>query len=244
MLFLLVWCDRLSRARRSRRARRNTAKRVKIPAKARAPFYANLRLFYIIGIVALVGMLIPSICVYRGGIGSSRTKPQSDKSYTEPPPMTIDAEKSYRATIETDKGNIKLELYPKEAPKTVNNFVFLARDGFYDGLTFHRVISGAFAQAGDPLGDGSGGPGYAFEDEPNSLVHLEGTVSMANRGANTNGSQFFICYTAQPQLDGLHTIFGKVVEGMDVLAKLTPRDPSQAPAYSGDVIRTIVIEES
>jgi len=158
--------------------------------------------------------------------------------------MVIDTEKTYYATIETDKGNIRLELLPKEAPKTVNNFVFLARDDFYDGLTFHRVISGAFAQAGDPLGDGSGGPGYTFEDEPNSLKHVEGTLSMANSGPNTNGSQFFICYTAQPQLDGVHTIFGRVIEGMDVLAKLTPRDPSQKPDYSGDVIKTITIEES
>ena len=226
----------MSRAKRSRKTKHSITKRAKAGTKAKAPFYANLRLFYVVGIVAMVGMLIPSLCIYQGGIGSRETK-------SEPPPMIIDTEKSYHATIETDKGNIKLELYPKEAPKTVNNFVFLAKDGFYDGLTFHRVMSGAFAQAGDPLGDGSGGPGYTFEDEQNSRQHVAGTVSMANRGANTNGSQFFICYSAQPQLDGVHTIFGKVVEGMDVLTRLTPRDPAQKPDFYGDVIKTIVIEE-
>jgi len=157
--------------------------------------------------------------------------------------MVIDAEKSYIATIETYKGSISLELFPNEAPKTVNNFVFLARDGFYDGLTFHRVIPGAFAQAGDPIGDGSGGPGYTFEDEPNSLKHVAGTLSMANYGPDTNGSQFFVCYSPQPDLDGKYTIFGQVVDGMDVLAELTPREPSQLPDYSGDVIKTIIIEE-
>lgn len=148
--------------------------------------------------------------------------------------MTIDTEKSYSATIETYRGNIELELYPKEAPKTVNNFVFLARDGFYDGLTFYRIVPEAFVQAGDPIGDGSGGPGYTFEDEISSLKHVAGTLSMVNDGPNTNGSQFFICYSPQPHLDGEYTIFGQVIEGMDELADL----------IEGDVIKTIAIEET
>ncbi|HNP72698.1 MAG TPA: peptidylprolyl isomerase [Kouleothrix sp.] len=125
----------------------------------------------------------------------------------------------YRATIETNKGSIVLELYPANAPKTVNNFVFLARQGFYDGIRFHRVISNFVIQGGDPTGTGTGGPGYRFEDEVrgNPLLHETGVISMANAGANTNGSQFFITLSPQPHLNGKHTVFGKVVEGMDIV---------------------------
>jgi cyclophilin family peptidyl-prolyl cis-trans isomerase len=177
---------------------------------------------------------------------SSTTSPSvSYKQYKSPPPMNIDVNKNYTATIQTAKGNIVIELDPKNAPITVNNFVFLARDGFYNNTTFFYVIPGFIAQAGDPSGTGTGGPGYTFPDEKNSLTHVTGVVSMANRGqSNTNGSQFFITYSPQHTMDGLHTIFGKVIQGMDVAVKLTPRNPKQDAGYSGDVIKTITISET
>lgn len=140
-------------------------------------------------------------------------------SRNSPPAMQIDPEKPYRATIETDKGEIELELYPQHAPQTVNNFVALARDGFYDGLIFHRVIARFMIQGGDPTGTGRGGPGYTFMDEvrDNPLRHGTGALSMANAGPNTNGSQFFITHAPQPHLDGRHTVFGQVVRGQDVV---------------------------
>lgn len=150
--------------------------------------------------------------------------------------MVIDSSKSYQATIKTAKGDIDLDLFAADAPKTVNNFVFLARDKFYNGLTFHRVISGFMAQGGCPNGDGRGGPGYRFEDETrgNPHPHETGSLSMANAGPNTNGSQFFICHAPQPHLDGRHTVFGKVRSGQDVVNALR----------NGDVITEIVIIES
>ena len=159
------------------------------------------------------------------------------------PPMTIDVNKEYIATITTRHGDIVIELFPEDAPVTVNNFVYLAREGFYDGTTFHRVIPGFMAQGGDPTGTGSGGPGYKFKDEISNRKHKTGAVSMANSGANTNGSQFFICYAPQPHLNGMHTIFGQVIEGMDVANRLTPRDPTQKPDFQGDLIEKITIEE-
>ena len=166
------------------------------------------------------------------------------KTYSEPPPMVIDTGKQYIATIETAKGDLVLELFAKDAPKTVNNFVFLAREGFYDGSTFHRVIPGFMAQGGDPTGTGRGGPGYKFEDEFTEHTHVAGAISMANAGPNTNGSQFFITYAAQHGLDGKHSVFGQLIEGTDVLEKLTPRDPSQSPTFEGDKITRITIQES
>ncbi|NBD36469.1 MAG: peptidylprolyl isomerase [Chloroflexi bacterium] len=140
--------------------------------------------------------------------------------------MHIDTDTTYRAEIETDKGTIELELYPQHAPKTVNNFVFLAREGFYDGVTFHRVINNFMIQGGDPSGTGRGGPGYKFEDETrgNPLRHERGVISMANAGPNTNGSQFFITHGPQPHLDGKHTVFGKVVAGQDVVDAIEQSD--------------------
>jgi len=149
--------------------------------------------------------------------------------------MEIDPAKNYRATIETSKGNIVVELYPTYAPKTVNNFVFLARKGFYDGLKFHRVISNFMIQGGDPTGVGSGGPGYRFEDEVrnNPLKHETGVISMANAGPNTNGSQFFITHSPQPHLNGKHTVFGSVIEGQDVVNAIR----------QGDVMQKVTIVE-
>jgi peptidyl-prolyl cis-trans isomerase B (cyclophilin B) len=149
--------------------------------------------------------------------------------------MVIDPAKTYAATVKTNRGDIEVDLFAAEAPKTVNNFVFLARDGFYDGLTFHRVIRDFVAQGGCPLGTGTGGPGYKFEDETrgNPHRHETGSLSMANAGPNTNGSQFFICHKPQPHLDGKHTVFGKVRKGMDVVLQLA----------QGDFIDKILVSE-
>ena len=136
-----------------------------------------------------------------------------------------------------------LELFAKDVPVTVNNFVFLAREGFYDGSTFHRVIPGFMVQGGDPTGTGMGNPGYAFKDEFSQHTHMAGTLSMANAGPDTNGSQFFITYVPQPALDGKHTVFGQRLNGMDVMKKLTPRDPARNPKFEGDKIIRITIEE-
>ncbi len=169
----------------------------------------------------------------------------SAKTYSAPPPMTIDTSKQYTATIETEKGNLVLELFASDVPETVNNFVFLAREGFYDGSTFHRVIPGFMAQGGDPTGTGAGTPGYSFDDEFTGHTHVAGALSMANRGpnTNTNGCQFFITYAPQHGLDGIHTVFGQLIQGMDILEKLTPRDPSRNPQFTGDKILRITIEE-
>lgn len=140
--------------------------------------------------------------------------------------MQIDLKKNYVASIETDRGTIEIQLYPQHAPKTVNNFVFLAREGFYDGVTFHRVINNFMIQGGDPTGTGTGGPGYKFADETygNPLKHETGVLSMANAGPNTNGSQFFITHSPQPHLNGRHTVFGKVIKGQEVVNTIKQGD--------------------
>jgi len=138
--------------------------------------------------------------------------------------MTIDTDKQYTATIETGKGNLVLELFAGDVPVTVNNFVFLAGEGFYDGTTFHRVIADFMAQGGDPTGTGGGGPGYKFADEFSQHTHVTGALSMANAGPNTNGSQFFITYAPQPHLNGHHSVFGQLVDGMDVLKAIKQGD--------------------
>jgi cyclophilin family peptidyl-prolyl cis-trans isomerase len=139
--------------------------------------------------------------------------------YNAPPPMTIDTGKKITATMTTSSGAIVFELFPSEAPKTVNSFVFLARKGYYDGVIFHRIISGFMIQGGDPTGTGTGGPGYSFEDEPVTRDYLAGTLAMANAGPNTNGSQFFIVHE-RSGLPKNYTIFGQVVDGMDVVNTL------------------------
>ena len=137
-----------------------------------------------------------------------------EKQWKSAPEMKIDLKKKYKAVIDTTKGKIELDLFPEHAPKTVNNFVFLAREGFYDGVKFHRVINNFMIQGGDPTGSGRGGPGYKFQDETygNPLKHETGVLSMANAGPNTNGNQFFITHAPQPHLDGKHTVFGKVAD--------------------------------
>ncbi len=148
------------------------------------------------------------------------------KQWNTKPAMQIDVKKSYTAMINTSKGMIEMKLYPEHAPITVNNFVFLAKEGFYDGVSFHRVIEDFVIQGGDPTGTGRGGPGYKFEDEfkNNPLRHERGVMSMANAGPGTNGSQFFITHSPQPHLNGKHTVFGKVMNGLDVVDSIEQGD--------------------
>ncbi len=150
--------------------------------------------------------------------------------------MTIDTNKKYSATFDTSKGKIVCELFTKDAPKTVNNFVFLAREGFYDGTVFHRVIANFMVQGGDPTATGRGGPGYRFEDETrnNPHKHKVGSLSMANAGPNTNGSQFFITHVVTDWLDGKHTVFGEVTQGQDVVNQIK----------QGDQLKAVVVEET
>ncbi|MBI4910333.1 MAG: peptidylprolyl isomerase [Acidobacteria bacterium] len=157
------------------------------------------------------------------------------KQYAAPPPMSIDTNKTYAATLETSRGKIVCELFTKDTPKTVNNFVFLARDEFYNGTVFHRVIPDFMIQGGDPTGTGRGGPGYRFEDETknNPNRHARGVLSMANAGPNTNGSQFFVTHVPCDWLDGKHTVFGKVTAGQDVVDAV----------QQGDQLVSVTIEE-
>ena len=167
------------------------------------------------------------------------------KQWSSPPAMQIDPAKTYKVTMETNKGTIELELYPAHAPQTVNNFVFLARDGYYDGVLFHRVIENFMIQGGDPTGTGRGGPGYRFRDELEGDGRYEqGVVAMANAGPNTNGSQFFICHT-DVSLPHSYTIFGKVSSGQEVVDSIatTPTDSSDRPREDA-VINSISITES
>lgn len=166
------------------------------------------------------------------------------KQWSKPPEMKIDPKKKYTATFKTEKGDIVASLYASKVPNTVNNFVFLAREGFYDNTIFHRVISDFMAQGGDPTGTGMGGPGYKFNDEFDaSLRHSgPGVLSMANAGPNTNGSQFFITHVATPWLDHKHSVFGQVIKGLDVLFAIPPRDPGH-PEYPGVKLLTVEITE-
>ena len=166
-----------------------------------------------------------------------------ENQYSQPPEMSIDPTTKYQARMKTDKGDILVELFADKVPTTVNNFVFLAREGFYDGVVFHRVIDDFMAQTGDPTGTGRGGPGYRFGDEFHPKLRHDGpgVLSMANAGPNTNGSQFFITHTATPWLDNKHSVFGQVIEGLDVLMSIPARDPEDpgAPAVKIETIEII-----
>jgi cyclophilin family peptidyl-prolyl cis-trans isomerase len=166
--------------------------------------------------------------------------------WSSPPAIQIDISKSYEAAFKTELGDIRVRLFPDQAPVTVNNFVFLAKQGYYDNTTFHRVLPGFMAQGGDPTGTGAGGPGYTFEDEfdPDLQFDRPGLLAMANRGPDTNGGQFFITYAPTPHLNGLHTIFGEVVEGAEILNSLTPRDPQANPDFQGDTLVSVEIIET
>lgn len=168
------------------------------------------------------------------------------KQFSDCPPMTIDPDKQYFAVLKTEKGDVRIELFPDVAPIAVNNFIFLAQQGWYDGVTFHRVIPNFVAQAGDPSGTGFGGPGYAFVNEvrPDLKFDSAGLVAMANAGPDSNGSQFFITYAPIPELDGSYTIFGRVVSGMEVVEQLTARNPAETlDLPPGDQIISVSIEE-
>ena len=185
----------------------------------------------VIAILA-AGTLLLASCACPGPEPTPKPAPKP-KTYSAPPAMVIDTGKEYTATIETERGNMVLELFASDVPNTVNNFVFLANDGFYDGTTFHRVVPGFVVQGGDPTGTGRGNPGYSFADEFSEHTHLTGALSMANSGSDTNGCQFFITFAPQHGLDGKHSVFGQLIDGMDVLEQIE----------QGDVIIRITIEE-
>lgn len=225
-------------------------KRVKTnkPSRKRRASRKNDSIQYLaIGVILVAVVLIAWLAIPRGadedqaGIAPESTA----KQYDGPPPMTIDEDKEYYATVKMAKGGeFVIQLYPDQAPVTVNNFVFLAREGYYDGTTFHRVLPNFMAQGGDPTGTGAGGPGYEFQNEDNDLTfNKSGVVAMANAGRDTNGSQFFITFGPQEYLNGGYTIFGQVVEGMDVVTNIRLRDPRENPAFEGDVIESITIRE-
>lgn len=199
------------------------------------------RTIQIIGGVVLALIVIGIVWLVFAG-----DTPSAPQQYDAAPPMSIDTGKEYIATFRMENGGeFKVRLFADRTPITVNNFVFLAREGFYDGTTFHRVLDGFMAQGGDPQGTGLGGPGYQFEDEiqPDLTFDRAGLLAMANSGPNTNGSQFFITFAPTPHLNGAHTIFGEVIEGMDIVDGLTRRNPDLAPSFTGDVIETIEITE-
>jgi len=243
--------------------------------RTKAPFPISLlfevKLFYWVALVIMV------VSVAAGAFAANQTNSTNNSSTATPPPaeasetpvegegrqvksydaepqMSIDTAKKYTAVITTDKGDVRLELFASEAPHAVNNFVFLARDGFYDGLTFFRVVPDFVAQAGDPTCTtdptitctGSGGPGYFLTREDSGQAHDAGVVAMAapQGGEEVNGSQFYITYAAEEYLDGRDTVFGRVVEGQDVLDSLVPTDPSDPTAQTGDKIDSITIEET
>jgi peptidylprolyl isomerase/peptidyl-prolyl cis-trans isomerase B (cyclophilin B) len=191
-------------------------------------------------------LLLVIVLIALGACQQAKPEPKRLK-WDEPPAMEVDPSKEYFATFSTEKGDFVVQLFADKAPKTVNNFVFLARQGFYNDITFHRVIPEFMAQTGDPTGSGGGGPGYTIEDEfsPDLRHDQPGILSMANKGQpNTGASQFFITYGPTPHLDDKHSIFGRVVEGMEVVTQLTERRPSQDPgAPSGDKLLSVEIEE-
>ena len=195
-------------------------------------WYQNMKI--VIPVIAAVLIAGTALTLFLTGVIKMPSS-QPAKSYNSPIPMVIDVNKKYTAVIKTAKGDLTLELYPQDAPVTVNSFVSLARKGFYNGLTFHRVIPGFMAQGGDPTGTGSGGPGYTIPDEISQRKHVTGALSMAKTAQpNTGGSQFFICYAPQPHLDGIHTVFGQLTQGMDVLKQLV----------NGDKMTEVTITES
>lgn len=205
------------------------------------------RTIQIIGGVIVALIVIGILWLSLPGRSSNAVEPPQTAidQYNAYPAMTIDVNKKYFATFKLAKGGeFKVQLFPDKAPKTVNSFVFLAQQGYYNGTTFHRVLDGFMAQGGDPTGTGMGGPGYQFENEDSDLTFDKpGVVAMANAGRDTNGSQFFITFVPTPQLNGGYTIFGQVVEGMEVVNGITRRDPDSNPDFQGDVIESITITE-
>jgi cyclophilin family peptidyl-prolyl cis-trans isomerase len=210
--------------------------------KKRAPARKKLDTAQLVAIGVIV---VAVVLVAWFSLPKSKGDTTAAKQYSAPPPMTIDVTKQYFATVKMENGGeFVIQLFPDKAPITVNNFVFLAREGFYDGTTFHRVLADFMAQGGDPTGTGGGGPGYIFQNEDNDLTFDKpGVVAMANAGRDTNGSQFFITFGPQEYLNGNYTIFGQVIQGMDVVMNIRLRDPQQNPNYEGDKIKSVTIEE-
>lgn len=219
-------------------------KRKHMPNTKKRPALQLSSMQIVAAVVLLVALAIIAWVAWPKDAASEAT-PGANKQFDSPPPMTIDANKEYYATVKMEKGGeFVIQLYPDKAPITVNSFVFLAREEYFDGVTFHRVLDGFMAQGGDPTGTGSGGPGYQFVNEDSDLTFDKaGVVAMANAGRDTNGSQFFITFGPAPQLDGGYTIFGQVIEGMDVVNGITRRDPMQNPDYPGDVMESVTISE-
>lgn len=225
---------------------RNPSVRRKNQNKSRPARLNGIQIAAIGIIVVVVAAIIWLVIKNRPAVTpASQPTPSGAKQWSSPPPMTIDTTKQYFATVKMAKGGeFVIQLYPDKAPITVNNFVFLAEQGFYNGVTFHRVLDGFMAQGGDPTGTGTGGPGYEFVNENSDLTFDKaGVVAMANAGPNTNGSQFFITFAPQPQLNGGYTIFGQVISGMDVVNGITRRDPQQNPTFQGDAMQSITITE-
>ena len=206
------------------------------------------KILRIVGIVVAAIVVIGLISTYWPKSAPVSDAPvdtsSGDKQWSSPPPFTIDPLVQYFATVKLKKGGeIIIQLYADKAPVTVNNFVFLARQGFFNGTTFHRVLPDFMAQGGDPTGTGSGGPGYEFQNENSDLTfNKAGVVAMANAGPDTNGSQFFITFGPAEWLNGGYTIFGQVIEGMDVVNEISLRDPATATS-PGDEIESITISE-
>ena len=226
----------MSNRKRSKTNKKRTARKV------------NSTQLIAIGVILVAVIAIAWLSFPRGmGVGDETMEAPAAaaKQYGAPPPMKIDVNKQYFATVKMAKGGeFVIQLYPDKAPVTVNNFVFLAREGYYDGTTFHRVLPDFMAQGGDPTGTGGGGPGYIFENEDSDLTFDKaGVVAMANAGRDTNGSQFFVTFSPQEYLNGGYTIFGQVIEGMDVVMGIRLRDPLQNPNYVGDAIESITIDE-
>jgi cyclophilin family peptidyl-prolyl cis-trans isomerase len=196
-------------------------------------------------LVSLVYACVPSSTPQSSGDLGVMPRLVGTKQYDSAPPLMIDVAKQYFATVKMEnEGEFVIELYPQKAPLTVNSFVFLAQQGYFDGVSFHRVLDGFMAQGGDPTGTGQGGPGYQFVNEDNDLsFDKPGVVAMANAGRDTNGSQFFITFDKAEHLNGDYTIFGQVIDGMDVVNRLTRRDPQKNPSFSGDVIESVTISE-
>jgi len=181
---------------------------------------------------------------YQGLEAFVRLSLLAEQQFDSPPPQVIDVDNAYMATIQTSKGDMVIELYDDAAPTNVNSFVFLAESGWYDGVTFFRVVPDFVAQTGDPTSTGAGHPGYQCDDEITERgFDQAGVVGIATAGPNTGSSQFFITFSPQPDLNGRYTVIGQVVEGLDVLESLTPRDPTNPDAPPGDLIETIVVEE-
>ena len=226
---------------------KNSSRQQLRKTKRRSREYSHITLIIIVILLLAVAILVGNLVKQRNAsiVPEVVTQAPVVLQYDSAPQMTIDVTKQYRATVKMQKGGeFVIGLYPGKAPQTVNNFVFLAREGYYNGVTFHRVLEGFMAQTGDPTGTGRGGPGYVFINEDSDLTFdREGVVAMANAGRDTNGSQFFITFAPVERLNGGYTIFGQVTSGMDVVKSITLRDPENSPDFTGDVIESITITE-